>query len=576
MAHRDDIINGMEMGCGFEAALAEWRGVLGDDNVAADASSRVSAQTATFATHQRVLAVLRPANREQVQDCLRIANRFGIPVHPVSGGKNWGYGSRVPTCPQAVLLDLGRMNRILDFDERLAYVTLEPGVTQGQLYAFLKKRKSKLWMDATGSSNAASVVGNAVERGFGHTPYGERFSHMCGLEVVLPTGDCVETGFHRFAGAKASATYPFGMGPHLDGLFTQSNLGVITRMTLWLMPAPEYFQAFFFRCDDAEGLAPLIEALRPLRLNGTIRNTIHIGNDYKVLSGLRQYPFEETGGRTPLLPEQMVEFRRRMHFGCWNGSGGLYGTRKQVAEARRLLRRALKGKINRIGFIDDRALALIERFSTPFRLLTGWNLSRTLNVLRPVYGLMKGIPTDTPMESAYWRKRTAPPERMDPDRDRCGLLWYAPVAPATGEDAVALTNAASQVVLEYGFEPGISMTMVTERSLTCVISIGYDRDVAGQDLAAMQCCRALRARLTGMGYHSYRLGVQSMSEMSADNGYNRLLNSLKSTLDPNGILAPGRYQPVPAPVPMSPQSESLNRLAEFASLRAQNTKTAAP
>lgn len=551
----------------FETALADWRRVLGEGNVAADASGTRPAQTATFATYQRVLAILRPANREQVQDCLRIANRFRIPVYPVSGGRNWGYGSRVPTNAESVLLDLSRMNRILDFDERLAYVTLEPGVTQGQLHAFLNERKSNLWMDATGASRQASVVGNAVERGFGHTPYGERFSHLCGLEVVLPTGERVETGFHRFAGAKAAGTYPFGMGPYVDGLFTQSNLGVITRMTLWLMPAPEYFQAFFFRSDEADGLAPLVEALRPLRLNGTIRNTIHIGNDYKVLAGLRQYPWEETRGRTPLRPRQMAEFRRRMHFGRWNGSGGLYGTRKQVAEARRLLRRALKGKVSRIGFIDDRTLDLLERFSTPFRVLTGWDLSRTLGILRPVYGLMKGIPTDQPMESAYWRKRTAPPKRMDPDRDGCGLLWYAPVAPATGEDAVALTGAASEVVLSHGFEPAISMTMVTERSLTSVISIGYDRDVAGQDLAAMQCFCALRKRLTGMGYYSYRLGVQSMAEVSGDNGYNHLLSLLKATLDPRGILAPGRYQPAQAPVPQSPETESLSRLAECSGLR---------
>ena len=78
------------------------------------------------------------------------------------------------------------MNRILDFDEKLAYVTVEPGVTQGQLYAFLQGRGSRLWMDATGASPASSLVGNAVERGFGHTPYGDHFANTCGLEVVLP------------------------------------------------------------------------------------------------------------------------------------------------------------------------------------------------------------------------------------------------------------------------------------------------------------------------------------------------------------------------------------------------------
>ncbi|MBI4874959.1 MAG: FAD-dependent oxidoreductase [Acidobacteria bacterium] len=525
----------------LNAALAEWKTALGEENVTADASATLPAQTATFSTRQRVLAILKPAHRAEVQDCLRIANFHGIPVYPVSRGKNWGYGSRVPTAPEAVLLDLCRLNRIVDFDEKLAYVTLEPGVTQGQLYAFLAERKSGLWMDATGSSNEASVVGNALERGFGHTPYGERFSHLCGLEAVLPNGEVLETGFHRFPGAKAAPTYPFGMGPYIDGLFTQSNFGVVTRMTLWLMPAPEYFQSFFFRSDNPGGLAPLVEAVRPLRLNGTIRNTIHIANDYKVLSGLRQYPFEETGGQTPLAPERMAEFRRRLHFGSWNGSGGLYGTRRQVAEARRLLRRALKGKIDRIGFIDDRMLALIGRFATPFRLLTGWDLSRTLAILRPVFGLMKGIPTDQPMESAYWRKRTVPPPQMDPDRDRCGLLWYAPVAPATGQDAVALTDATCEVALAHGFEPAISMTMVTERSLTCVISITYDRDVAGDDDAALRCLNALRTRLSTLGYYSYRLGVQSMVEMQGQNTYNRVLDSFRKTLDPKGILAPGRY-----------------------------------
>ena len=58
-------------------------------------------------------------------------------------------------------------------------------------------------------------------------------------------------------------------------------------MTLWLMPAPEYFQAFFFSCDDMEALAPVVDALRPLRLNGTIRSSVHIGNDFKVFAGLR-------------------------------------------------------------------------------------------------------------------------------------------------------------------------------------------------------------------------------------------------------------------------------------------------
>ena len=69
-------------------------------------------------------------------------------------------------------------------------------------------------------------------------------------------------------------------------------------MSIWLMPAPEYFQAYFFRSDSPDSLAPIIDALRPLRLSGTLRSTVHVVNDYKVLSGLQQYPWEEAGGRT--------------------------------------------------------------------------------------------------------------------------------------------------------------------------------------------------------------------------------------------------------------------------------------
>ena len=184
-----------------------------------------------------------------------------------------------------MLVDLGRLNRIVDFNEELAYVTIEPGVTQRQLYEFLRERGSRLWMDATGASPDCSIIGNTMERGFGHTPMGDHCSNVCGFEVVLPDGECIETGFARFPGAHDRRLEPLGRGPSLDGLFSQSNFGIVTRMSVWLMPAPEHFEAFFFMCSAEAGIGPIIDALRPLRMNGTLRSVMHIGNDYKVLAG---------------------------------------------------------------------------------------------------------------------------------------------------------------------------------------------------------------------------------------------------------------------------------------------------
>jgi hypothetical protein len=86
---------------------------------------------------------------------------------------------------------------------------------------------------------------------------------------------------------------------------------------------------------------------------------------------------------------------------------------------------------------------------------------------------------------------------------------------------------------------------LTDRTLSCILSLSYDRDVPGEDEKTTACYRELLDRLADRGYYSYRLGVGGMSAMGRGGAYQDLLASLKHTLDPNGILAPGRYVAVP-------------------------------
>jgi hypothetical protein len=124
---------------------------------------------------------------------------------------------------------------------------------------------------------------------------------------------------------------------------------------------------------------------------------------------------------TPFRPSRMAELRARLRIGRWNGSGGLYGTHAQVAEAKRLVRAQLKGKAP-LQFLDDRKLNLARRFSRVYRRFTGWDLTAALNLLKPVYGLMRGIPTNRSLASAYWRKRMPPPAMIE---SRSRRLWSA-------------------------------------------------------------------------------------------------------------------------------------------------------
>ena len=65
--------------------------------VSDDAASLGRIATATFPTSCRVPLIFRPQSREQVRDCVRVANRDRIAIYPVSTGKNWGYGSAFPS-----------------------------------------------------------------------------------------------------------------------------------------------------------------------------------------------------------------------------------------------------------------------------------------------------------------------------------------------------------------------------------------------------------------------------------------------------------------------------------------------
>ena len=531
------------MDSSLQDALHEFKNAIGETNVKYDSNTITSFQTATFATNHTIPAVIRPGNRDEVQECLRIANSYKTPIYPISTGKNIGYGSRVPTADGCIVMELSRLNKIVEYNDKLGYVTLQPGVTQRMLFNFLQENHSKYWMDATGAPMDHSIIGNIAERGFGHTPYGDHFGHVSGMEVVLPNGDCIHTGQGRFKGAKATPIYRWGLGPFIDGLFTQSNLGIITQLTVWLMPAPPYFQNFYFSIDRYEDLAATIDILRPLFLDGTIKSAMHIANDHKVLSSFQRYPWNKTAGQTPLPDQVLHELGKAWDFGAWSGAGALYGTRQEIALARRKIKRQLrKASIKKLRFLDDFTMNIAEKLQKPLKWILRQDLPEMLKVLKPVYNLTKGIPTDEIMPSLYWRKPNGVPETIDPERDRCGLMWIAPIAPTDGEYAREIWEITISVFAKYGYEPAISITLLTERAMESIISITYDRDIPGEDDKAMQCHDELLKKLTDQGYFPYRLGLQAMGKLpEAELSYVEFMKKIKSAVDEAGILAPGKY-----------------------------------
>ncbi len=495
--------------------LEAWQDILQPENVLTDRVTISAAQTATFATTQRVLAVIRPSTITEVRECVRIANKYQIPIYPVSCGKNWGLGSRVPTQDNCAILELSRLNQILDYNEKLAYITVEPGVTFRQVYEYLQASKSNLFLSVIGGSPDSSLIGNTLERGDGSGPYGNRFAYVCGLEVVLPTGECIHTGFGRFANAKATQISRWGIGPYLDGIFTQSNLGIVTKMTIWLMPIPKYFQVFTCFISDSSLLEGLIDTLQTLILQGILRDScFSFWNCYKVLAAKGRYPWKIMEGKTPLSLKELKGSE------SWFGSGALYSaSREQGLAERKSIEQALEPKVEKLFFVDR---------------------DSDSNLLKDNIDL--GVPSDTNIKSTYWRKKNKIPSQMDPDRDGCGVIWLCPILPFDGQQIVNALQIIESTVKSYQFEPNIAIECISARSIRMFIAIMYDREVAGEDKRAIECHDKLLQLLIQEGHIPYRLGIQSMNSLPlAQDDYGKLISTLKRGLDPNNILAPGRY-----------------------------------
>ena len=139
---------------------------------------------------------------------------------------------------------------------------VEPGVSYFDLYHYIQEHKLKVWIDCP-DPGWGSVVGNALDRGGGYTNanYRNHFDSHCGMEIVLPNGELLRTGMGAIPDSKTWQQYKSGCGPWIDGIFSQSNFGIVTKMGFWLMPEPEAYlrgTVSLSRCND---LAPMVETL---------------------------------------------------------------------------------------------------------------------------------------------------------------------------------------------------------------------------------------------------------------------------------------------------------------------------
>jgi FAD/FMN-containing dehydrogenase len=502
----------------FRAAIQQFQAVVGHDWVFTsdeDVDLYRDAYSPLWHEDDEPIpsAAVAPDGVEQVQAVVKIANKFNVPLWTISTGRNLGYGGSAPLLGGSVVLDLKRMNRVLEVNDKNHYALVEPGVSYFDLYRYIQERGLKVWIDPP-DPGWGSPVGNSLERGGGYTPMRDHFDCHCGMEVVLPNGDLVRTGMGALPGSKTWQQYKYGFGPYVDGIFSQSSLGVVTKLGIWLMPEPEAYLSGTVTVPKHDDLFPLVETFAYLMNSGTVQATTLVSSP---LSYTRPDP-ELNSIRSTGDLKAMEDYAARKGIGYWSVSLPFYGPAKVIAAQWEFAQekfsvipgvRFQDGPSHRFPLTQEQISKIVD--TVPF----GIPSLQTFSILGP-----KGQ----------------------------GHLGFSPIIPMTGEAVLESQRVFEQVYKDLGSPGGAAAAFPVfsffARAFVNIYLFPVVHDVE-TNRQTREIYRRLIKESAARGWGEYRTHTAFMGDIAETYSFNnhallRLHETMKDALDPNGILSPGK------------------------------------
>jgi 4-cresol dehydrogenase (hydroxylating) len=511
----------------FPSFFQACRSSLGEDRVL-----QTKEKNGSPSLPRDVAGIVEPRSKDEVQAILRLANRFYVHLFPISTGKNWGFGSALPVKSGACLLSLRHLNRIREINLTFGFAVVEPGVTQGDLAEALKTQNAPWRLDVTGAGPDTSLVGNALERGIAY--HSQRTQTTRALELVLGDGTTLSTGFQDPRVRLLNNVYAHGVGPDPTGLFFQSRFGVITAMTIDLMPAVSTHTSVGLNLETHR-LPQLIETLRHLTRDGAQEGVPHIANRARFFSFM--VPLIVRRSRKPLTYPQAEAMLRKVFPQEWTLLTSIRGPGPLARAKARLIKRALK-PLGRVWIMTPIMLFL--------QRVAGWVLPAVravMNATVSVQELPLGVPSEDPLYFLDY-ELAHPQNTPDLDRHTRGFLYLVPLMPSEGETVRRFLDFIPSLKAAAGQEPAVTLNALDARVMEAVVSLSFDKS----DPKAVQHVVAVGKdwleRLREIGAHPYRVHIDHMDQATpAEGPWAELHKKLASTLDPNNVLSRGRYEP---------------------------------
>ncbi len=200
--------------------------------------------------------VVMPKNVEEVQKIVKLANAEKIPLVPMGGGLTLS-GLVIPV-KGGIVIDMKRMNNIIEINKFSKYALIETGVTTGQLLSHLNENYPNLQPPVPDAPPSATVAGNVLIHGSGYLSqkYGDHGAMINGLEVVLPNGDICKLG------SASLSPFWFARGPIPDliGLFISSfgTMGIITKLSIQLFDKSKFREVVFGLLNDPKDIPNIL------------------------------------------------------------------------------------------------------------------------------------------------------------------------------------------------------------------------------------------------------------------------------------------------------------------------------
>lgn len=232
------------------AILKELEKIVGHTNLFTDAEELVVYSYDATRLESLPWAVARPVSAREVSEILLLANRERFPIVPRGAGSGMSGGS-VPASG-GLVLSFERMNRILEIDQKNRMAIVEPGVITGDLQREVESL-GLFYPPDPASHQFCTLGGNVAEcaGGLRAVKYGVTRDYILGLEIVLPTGEIIETGARTL---KSVAGYD------LTRLIigSEGTLGVVTKIIVKLLPLPESIQTLAAYFPDIRSAAQAV------------------------------------------------------------------------------------------------------------------------------------------------------------------------------------------------------------------------------------------------------------------------------------------------------------------------------